>query len=295
MKHQGVYTAITTPFYEDGAINFEAMEHHVDFLVRKGVNGIFPNGTTGEMALLTIQERKQIAELVIRVVDKRIPVVVHVGDISTQRTIELAQHAEKMGADGISVICPYFYLLNEREIVEHYREVSQSVSEDFFIFAYTIPSNGRNHITPELMMQIWHSTTNIRGFKNSSDSFAEMQRVVNIAPEGFSLMMGPDHLFYAGLQVGAAGNVSGLSNAFPEFYANLFKYYNEGKFAEAWHEQRKIEELVHILKSGSRPSLIKRSIDYRGLVGGHVRSPLKDLSQEEQKQLYLQLEKLESM
>ncbi|SEO63014.1 dihydrodipicolinate synthase family protein [Paenibacillus sp. OV219] len=295
MKHEGVYTALITPFHEDGRIDFEAMENHVDFLVRKGVNGIFPNGTTGEMPLLSIEERKQVAELVVRVVDKRVPVVVHVGDISTQRTIELAQHAEKIGANGISAICPYFYGVDDKEIIGHYHQISKAVSDDFFIFAYTIPSNGRNHITPQTMLELWNSTPNIRGLKNSSDNFSEMQRLLNLAPEGFSLMMGPDHLFLAGLHIGAAGNVSGLSNAFPEFYVRLFELFKQGNYAEAKKEQRKIEELVHVLRSGAKPSLIKRSVDYRGLVGGYVRAPLSNISQDEVTQLYKQLEKIEAM
>lgn len=295
MKPEGVYTALLTPFKEDGSIDEGALEANVDFLVRQGVNGIFPLGTTGEMPLLDGDERKRVAKRVVDTAGKRVPVVVHVGDVSTARTIELARHAEAIGADGISAICPYFYGVDDREIAEHYRQISQAVSDSFYIFAYTIPSNGRNYITPELMLELLETTPNIRGLKNSSDSFSDMQRMANLAPESFSLMIGPDQLFLAALQIGAAGNVSGLSNAFPEFYVRLYRHYRLGEWEQAKREQRRIERLVGLLRSGAKPALIKRAVDYRGLTGGKTRRPLQDVSAEEVKRLYEQLEQLEAM
>src|SRR5690625_2464974 len=98
---KGVFPALLTQFSEDYSINYQAMELHIEFLISKGVHGLFPMGTTGEGLLLSIEERKLVAEHVMKIVDGRIPVLVHIGEQTTEDTIELARHAEEFGASGI--------------------------------------------------------------------------------------------------------------------------------------------------------------------------------------------------
>ena len=139
----GVITAMTTPFDAQGAVDLNALEAQTQFLIEKGVNCLYPCGTTGEMYLCSAQEREKIAETVVRAAAGRVTVFIHVGAMTQEETIRLARHAESIGADGIGVVTPSYFTVDDRAMVEYYTTVCKSVSPDFPVYAcllYTSPS-----------------------------------------------------------------------------------------------------------------------------------------------------------
>lgn len=292
MKFQGVYPALLTPFFENGNIDFESLEKLIDFLIGKGVHGLFPLGTTGEGLLLSTDARKKVAQHVIKSVNERIPVIVHVGTISTKETIELAQHAEKSGADGISVVCPYFFPLDDQAIYQHFKRIAESVSDDFPLFVYHFPENSRNNIELNVLLKLIESCPNIRALKFTSDDFTQIQQYINATPEDFSVMLGPDQYYLAGLHMGSHGSVSGNANVFPEPYVKLFDYYQKGLVEEAKKEQKKISYITETFKYGSNVSMLKKGLEFRGLNGGSVRAPLRDIDEKEKEEMFKLLESL---
>ncbi|PTM59331.1 dihydrodipicolinate synthase family protein [Desmospora activa] len=293
MRFQGIYPAMLTPFEEDDRVDYDAMGHLIEFLIGKGVHGLFPLGTTGEGMLLSIEERKQVAEFIIRTVNGRIPVVLHVGDISTARVVQLAQHAERIGASGISVICPYFFPLDDDAIFGHYQQISQSVSQSFPLFVYNFPGNARNEIRRPLLARLIADFPNIRALKFSSDDFSEIQRILLETSDDFSVMLGPDQYVFSGLVAGASGSVSGNANIFPEPFVRLYQHYQKGEWEAAKKEQAKIIQISDALMHGKDLSVFKTALAYRGLSGGVVRSPLRNITAEEEKDLFRRLERLE--
>lgn len=292
MIFHGVYPALITPFFEDGRLDFGALEQHIEFLISKGVHGLFPLGTTGEGLLLSRSERKEVAEQVMKFVNKRIPVVFHVGELSTEGTIELARHAEKIGADGISAVCPYFFPVDDEAIYQHYRRISQSVSEDFPVFLYNIPGNARNEVSLEVLLKLSQNTSNIRSIKISSADFTQIQQILANVPKDFAVVLGPDQYGVAGLQMGAKGNVSGHANVYPEPFVKLYELFMQGEFDKAKEMQQQIYQIIEIFKNGTNLSYFKQALEFRGLPSSFVRSPLRNITKEEKEELFKKLESI---
>jgi 4-hydroxy-tetrahydrodipicolinate synthase len=112
-KLKGVITAMTTPFDKNGVLDIEAAEKQVDFLIEKGVNCLYPTGTTGEMYLMSAKEREILAETIVKRAAGRVTVYIHVGAMTQEDTIRLAKHANKIGADGIGVVTPSYFSVND--------------------------------------------------------------------------------------------------------------------------------------------------------------------------------------
>ena len=149
-KLYGTVVPIVTPLTEEDTIDVESLKNLVDYVIDGKLQCLYPCGTTGEMMYLTLEERKVIAEVTVAHAAKRIPVFVHVGAWNLKDTIELAQHAEKIGADGIGVVTPVFYKLSNQGMIDFYTAVANSVSTDFPVYMYAIPQNAVNDIDTQV-------------------------------------------------------------------------------------------------------------------------------------------------
>lgn len=275
----GVTTAMVTPFCEDGAVDYKAVEELTKMLVEKGVNCLYPCGTTGEMLHLSTEERKKIAETVVKAADKKVTVFIHVGAVCQSDTIELAQHAEKIGADGIGVVTPVFFGVTDREMEEYYVAVAKSVSADFPIYLYNIPQCAANDLKTEVVKKVANRCSNVVGIKYS---FADVSRTVEyltVKNGDFSVLHGCDKILTSLLAMGCDGTVSGVSGVFPEPFVAVYKAYQEGNIELAQKEQAVCVKLCDALKCGSNMSYFKEGLKLRGLNGGFMRKPQLDIEQ----------------
>ena len=122
-KVKGVIVPLLTPFDEQGKVHTTATRQLIEFLIERGIHGLFPGGTTGEGPLLTIQERRQLAETVVEAVDGRVPVIVHTGAITTAETLQLTQHAQAIGAQAAAMIPPYYYHHSDEALFRHFDQL----------------------------------------------------------------------------------------------------------------------------------------------------------------------------
>lgn len=284
-KMYGVITAMTTPLTENGEINTKAIEEHVEFLISKGVNCLYPCGTTGEMLNLSLEERELVAETVVKAARGRVVVYIHVGAQTTAQTIRLAQHAERIGADGIGVVTPPFFGIKDKAMVQYYKDVSSSVSPDFPIYVYVIPQCAANDIPAPLMEQIADACPNVIGVKYSWADCIRLKDYLNIRDGNFSVLFGPDRLFLPALAMGADGTVSGVSGPMPEHFVEVYRAWKAGDVEKARQEQKTANEICEILQSGADMGIFKAVLDFRGLTGGHMRKPLLDLDEQERAEL----------
>lgn len=280
-KLYGVITAMTTPFDENGQVDERALEKQCEFLIEKGVNCLYPTGTTGEMYLCSADERERIAETVVRAVNKSVTVFIHVGAMDQRETIRLAQHAEKIGADGIGVVTPSYFTVDDRAMVEYYKTVCSSVSPDFPVYAYAIPQLAHNGLSCEVLERICEACPNLVGIKYSYPDMSQLIKYKRVNSGNFSVVFGADHLFLPALCVGCDGTVSGCSGPFPEVFTEVYKLFREGKIEEAGKAQEKANNLVSLMKGGADMSIFKNILTMRGIPGGHMRAPLLDLSEAE--------------
>ncbi|HIS03779.1 MAG TPA: dihydrodipicolinate synthase family protein [Candidatus Pullichristensenella avicola] len=280
-KLYGVITAMTTPFDEQGKLDLEAMRAQTEFLIEKGVNCLYPCGTTGEMFLCSEEERKAIAETVVKTAAGRVTVFVHVGAMTQEETIRLARHAEAIGADGIGVVTPTYFNVDDRAMAEYYKAICKSVSPDFSVYAYAIPQLAHNGLSCEALEQVCAECPNMVGIKFSLADMTQLLKYQRVNGGKFSVVFGADHLFLSALVMGCDGTVSGCSGPFPEPFVEVYKKYLAGDLAGARAAQDKANDLVWLMKSGADMSIFKNILTMRGIPGGHMRRPLLDLSEED--------------
>jgi 4-hydroxy-tetrahydrodipicolinate synthase len=185
----GLVCPILTPFDENGQIDASAARKLVDFLVEQEVDGLMPGGTTGEGMLLTIEERKRLAEIVVEQAAGRTKVIVHTGCISTAETVELSVHARQVGADAVSVITPYFYAFNDEALFKHYLAVAEAVP-DTPISLYCYPDNAKQMISTELVCRLRRAAPNILAIKFSSVDLIQFQEYIAAGGDGFHALCG---------------------------------------------------------------------------------------------------------
>ncbi|MFD1415801.1 dihydrodipicolinate synthase family protein [Oceanobacillus jeddahense] len=292
-KLYGVTTAMVTPFTETGEIDQKNLRELTDFLIEKGVNCLYPLGTTGEMFKLTMEERKVVAETVVKQANGRVTVFIHVGAMNPNETVELAKHAHAIHADGIGVVTPAFFSTSEREQYEYFKAVSESVPEDFPIYVYNIPQCSANDLPVSVVSQLNKDFKNIIGIKYSFPDFHRVAEYKTINNADFSVVPGADKLFLPGLSLGCDGVVSGVSCVYPEPFVAVYQAYLDRDMEKAQKLQRFAAKYCEVLRGGANLSVFKEALKYRGLSAGDVRGPQLKISDSEIAELYKDLTELE--
>jgi 4-hydroxy-tetrahydrodipicolinate synthase len=292
-KLYGVTTAMITPFDRQGKVDLGALKELVNFLISKEVNCLYPTGSVGEMYKLTLDERKAVAETVVETANGRVSVFVHVGAMTQNDTIHLAQHAEAIGADGIGVITPSFFKINDREMEEYFVTIAESVSDDFPIYMYNLPQCTSNDIKPGVAQKIVNRSPNVVGIKYSYPDVLRLSEYLEINNGDFSVMQGADLLFGIALHMGCSGVVSGTSCVYPEPFVALYKAFQSGNMEETRRLQKIVEKYSTVLRVGTNVSYYKEALRMRGLDFGYIRAPQLDITPEEIEELREQLNKLE--
>ncbi len=277
VKISGVVIPLLTPFTPKGEINSKAYEAHIHWLIERGIGGLMPCGTTGEGPLLSFEERQTLMRLTVQIAAKRVPVMAHVGCITTAETLKLAQAAEDAGADAISIVTPYYYKLPDPAMVAHYVTIAQSVP-NLPVFLYTIPHCTSNDLSLEAVRAICEKAPNVVGLKDSAGSLEKMIRYTTLKGGRFQVICGSDGLLLEALKQGAAASVSGNANAYPEVVVGLVQAFQAGDMTKARALQTLLDLIRKQLQDGGNLSLIKKALETRGLTGGAVRPPLPDAS-----------------
>ena len=286
----GVINAMTTPFNEDGSIDVESLKKQVDFQIEKGVNCLYPLGTTGEMYLLSPAERKLVAETVVKHAAGRAVVYIHVGAMTTAETCELAAHAQAIGADGIGAVTPSYFGCSDRAIIQYYKDISAAVGKDFPIYMYSIPQCSGNDIQPAVAQAVVDQCDNVVGIKYSYPDMVRILNYINVSRGDrghFSVLVGPDKLFLAGLVSGADGCVSGCAGPVPEAFVAIYKAYQAGDLQKARELQRTAIKVIDIVRCGSDMGLFKEVLRRRGIVANALmRRPLLELEKADGDQVW---------
>lgn len=291
-KLYGVTTAMVTPFDDQGKVDLGKVAELTEFLVGKGVHCLYPLGTTGEMLRLTEEERKAVAERVVRTAAGRVTVYIHAGAATQEETKDLARHAHEIGADGIGVVTPVFFGANDRELETYFVDVASSVPDDFPVYLYNIPQCAANDLKTDTAQRIADRCRNVVGIKYSYPDFLRTNEYIGIRAGDFSVMQGADRLFLAALALGCDGVVSGVSCVFPEPFVAVYNAYLEGDLDKARRHQRTAVAYCEAVRSGSNMAYFKEALRWRDVDAGHMRAPQLDLLPEEAEALRRKLAEL---
>jgi len=277
----GVITAMVTPFDKSGSVDLERMKKLTSFLVSKGVHCLYPLGTTGECMRISQADRMKIAEAVVTAAAGRVPVYIHVGAVTQEETINLARHAHKIGADGIGVVTPIYFGINERELEEYFVNVAKSVPDDFPVYLYGIPQCAANDISPAVASNVASRCKNVVGIKYSYPDLLKMDKFLLINKGSFAVVPGTDRLFLSELAMGCAGVVSGISCVYPEPFVAVYNAFLKNDIAGARKYQRIATRYCEVLRNGSNMSYFKVALGMRGIDAGVMKAPQLDLTQDE--------------
>ncbi|MGB6607634.1 MAG: dihydrodipicolinate synthase family protein [Atribacterota bacterium] len=269
-----------TPFDEKGKIDPEGIKAHFDFLIKAGVKDFYILGTTGEVFLINIEERKIVAELAVEYVGERGNIFVQVGSISTKEACDLAQHAESIGAAGIGAVTPFYFNVSQREMENYYLEIAKSVSNDFSVYLYNLPGCTTNDLLPETVSKLAR-VKNVVGIKNSMEDILRLSRLIDETPDDFDVIIGSDNILMSAILYGAKGSVSGNANVFPEIFIEFYQAIKEKNYGKAHEKQIIIRHIARILKNGASLAYFKQALIYRGFMPIYTRKPLLNLDQKE--------------
>lgn len=290
----GVVIPMVTPLTEDDHVDVLSLQRLTDFLIDKGVDCLYPCGTTGEMAYLTDDERILVVETVVRQAAGRVPVFAQVGAANTSSTIRLAQHAAACGADGVGVVTPWYFQLSDDALLSYYKEVSDSVPADFPIYMYGIPQNAVNDITPALAERVAQACPNVVGVKYSYPDMTRLQQLMTVRNGAFDVLVGPDHLYEAVVAVGGKGVISGNAMIVSEHYVAVREAMARNDWASATRLQRKTNVLNAILCAKNNIGCYKVILKQWGIIEtARMRKPMEEVSAEDTAALMKALEEAE--
>ena len=281
-KYQGVIPAFYACYDEKGEISTEGVKALTRHLISKGVKGVYVGGSSGECIYQHVDERKKVLEAVMEEAKGKLTVIVHVGCNNTADSVELAAHAQSVGADAIASIPPIYFHLPEYAIAEYWNAMSAAAPDLDFVI-YNIPQLAGVALTQGLFAEM-RKNPNVIGVKNSSMPVQDIQMFKQAAGPDYIIFNGPDEQFMSGRVIGAEGAIGGTYGVMPELYLKLDEYVRAGKMEEAREIQYACDEIIYKMCSahGNMYAVIKAILKINeGLELGGVKEPLPGLIDED--------------
>lgn len=273
----GIIPALITPFEANGEIGFSKLKDLLEFLIGNGVQGVFASGTNGEGPLLSIEERIKLFEEVAEIVNKRVPVIAQIGDITTKNTIYLGKKAIDAGVDAVAIVTPYYFKLSDNAIKSHFINIAENLFPTP-VYLYNLPENTGNYIKPEIAKEIMETNSNIIGIKDSSKDFMMLEDFISTLPSNIDILVGTDSFILPALLMGAKGAISALANSFPELCVGIYRDFLAGRYQEGLSKQILLHKIRAITKQMPSISALKIILKYRGIDVGEPRAPLGTVS-----------------
>lgn len=281
-KPKGIIPAMVTPFDKNDQINRAVLRRLINYLIKGGVHGLFPIGSQGEFYALTKEEKKRITEIVVDEVNKRVPVYIGTGAITTKEAVSLTKMAQKIGADAVSVITPCFISPSENELYEHYTTIAKSTNLP--VLLYNNPGRTGINLSADLVERL-SRIENIVGIKDSSGDLTLTAEYIRNTSDEFSVLCGRDTLIYGTLLYGGRGAIAATANVVPKLVAEIYEAYIKGDLEKARKAQCRLAPLRIAFSLGSFPVVIKDALNLIGIEVGFAREPIKSLPEAKKEEL----------
>jgi 4-hydroxy-tetrahydrodipicolinate synthase len=273
-KPEGIYVAMMTPF-EDGTINEKVVRQMVDFVIEKGVHGIFPISSVGEFIHLDFDEKVYLMQIVHDQARGRVPVTPGIASTRPRDCIRLAQKAQEIGCEAVVAAPPYYYPISQENMERHFEIISDAI--DLPIILYNIPL-----FAPPISYDVVKNLSrrkNIVAMKDSSGSmvdFLHYMDKIRLIGEDLSLLIGREEILFPGLMIGAKGCMTGTAGILPEVMVGIYNAWQKGDYEKSRELQFSILQLVRALFSVPFPLGFKMALEIRGFKMGPPQQPLSE-------------------
>jgi dihydrodipicolinate synthase/N-acetylneuraminate lyase len=283
---KGIIPPMMTAFTKEGEVYEKGIREIVDFIVPH-VQGLYPCGTYGSGPMMSPEERKKVAEVVLDQVNSRVPVIVHVGTADTKNTVELARHAQDIGAKAVGAITPYYNSYDEDAIFVHFQQLIKSVAIP--VFLYNNPKCSGNTVSNELLVRL--AKEGLAGIKDSTFDIVYYYHA-SIALKEFpemNLISGTEALFVAAFDAGAQAAVTGLGNVYPDLIGRMYREYLNGDREKLMKTQEEALIVRQITKYGPTVPTCHAILKLRGVDSGYPRLPFTPVSSEIEEKVKISL------
>lgn len=293
-RYRGIFPAFYACYDEKGDISPDRTQKYADYLLRKGVKGLYVGGSSGECIYQNVEERKQTLQAVMEAVGGKLTIIAHVGAPSTRDSVELARHAQQMGVDAIASIPPIYFRLPEKSIERYWGDMIRATDLDFII--YNIPQTTGYSLSLDLFYRM-KAMPQVVGIKNSSMPVQDIQQFKTAGGEDFIIFNGPDEQYVGGRIMGADSGIGGTYGVMPELFLLAERFVDEGKVAKAGRLQADINGVISSLCgfSGSMYAAAKAVVKLQGVDIGTARLPMEPIDPSEQgkvEEIYHRIEQL---
>lgn len=283
-KIVGVIPALLTCFDENQAFDEKRQRQLVRFLLSRKVDGLYLTGSTGETFLMDGPERQRVVEVVSDEVGGKIPLIVHVGDIGTKKSIELAKHAYQAGAAAISSVPPFYWKFSSDEIVRYYAELSESVPLPMIVYNVALAATVDFSTIKKLA-----TLPQVEGIKYTASTHHEILRIKEEIGSSFKVYSGSDEMALSGLSYGSDGLIGSFYNVIPELFTSLHAAFGRGDWEEARRLQTHADAIIFTVLKYPMHASMKRMLSWIGLDAGYARSPFSSLTSAEEAALKVEL------
>ena len=280
----GAWTALITPFTSQDTVNIPVLRELVDYLIEKRIAGLYVCGDTGEGIYMSLDERKRVTETVINQVDGRIPVIVHVGCIAVSDAVELAQHAQQAGTDGVSSILPPLYRDN-RSLYAYYQAIGAAVPDlPLLTYIYGGLIDDAVGLMSDLM-----KIPNVAGVKYTGPNMYEFKHIVDLRSDDWTVFSGMDEQCLFAAMFGSSGNIGSTLNFMPGVYREIHECVKNGDLAKGQELQIRANAVTRTVISFGFPGALKKVMGMLGFDCGRPRLPNLPFPEEKLEDLKTQL------
>jgi len=268
---KGVGVALVTPFNEDLSVDFESLTKLVEYNIENGTKYLVVLGTTAEAATLSSEEKKQVIEHIIKVNNKRLPLVLGIGG---NNTLEVKKQIEETGLsdfEAVLSVSPYYNKPNQEGLYQHYRALASTGKN---IIIYNVPSRTGQNVEAETTLRLAKEFPNLFLIKEASPNILQYFDILRKKPEGFSLVSGDDEFTLPVTLAGGDGVISVIGQGYPKEFSTMVQLAFDGKVKEAYEIHNKLVEITRLIFAEGNPCGIKAVLTEKGIIKNYLRLPL---------------------
>ncbi len=269
---KGMGVALITPFKEDESVDYTALNRLVDYQLQNGTDYLVVLGTTAETPTLTVEEQKEIVQVVVSKVKGQIPVVLGVGGNNTRAVVDKLKNDDFAGIDAILSVVPYYNKPSQEGIYQHYKAIAEATRLP--IILYNVPGRTGVNMTAETTLRLARDFDNVVAIKEASGNITQMDDIIKNKPKNFEVISGDDGITFPLMTLGAIGVISVIGNAFPKEFSRMVRLALSGDYESALTIHHRFTELFELLFVDGNPAGVKSMLNMMGYIENKLRLPL---------------------
>ncbi|HTL81858.1 MAG TPA: 4-hydroxy-tetrahydrodipicolinate synthase [Bacteroidia bacterium] len=286
----GTGVAVITPFRNDGKIDYPALTKVIDHIIMGKCEYLVIMGTTGESPALSREEKSEVLEHALHVVNKRVPVVFGIGGNNTAEVVRSITETKLTGVSGILSVSPYYNKPNQNGIYAHYREVA--AASKLPVILYNVPGRTSMNVTAETTLRIAHDFPNVVATKEASGNFEQIMTIIKDRPKNFLVISGDDAITLPLIACGADGVISVVANAYPAMFSEMVRQSLAGNFTKGNELAQKLLRITQLFFADGNPGGVKVAMQAMKLCRANVRLPLFEVNENVRKGILAEMKRI---